>query len=630
MLLGLNNISKHFGTETLFENISFEVAETDKIGLIGINGAGKTTLFKILTGEMTHDGGDIFKNRNLKIGYIRQHFAAKENTGIFDEVLKTFDYLTDIERELEDINLDIEIKNGDINTLTRRQHELSEKFADMGGFVYKSHIKSTLTGLGFSEDDFSKKLNVLSGGELTRVQLAKLLLSDCNLLLLDEPTNHLDITSTIWLEDFLSNYKGSVIVISHDRYFLDKVTNKTIEISGKRLFSYKGGYTEFMRKKQEFAMSENRRNENTRKEIERIYGIVEQQRSFNREKNIKTAESKLKMIERLENTLTEDIKEEKEIRFKFKTEISSGNDVLFADNLSAAFNGRTLFTDINMHITKGERIFLIAPNGAGKTTLFKKIISGGDGIRLGANVKIGYYDQTQQNLDNSKTILDEIRDAYPLFKETELRNACAAFLFRGDDVFKSIESLSGGERARVSLLKLMLSGSNFLMLDEPTNHLDIASKEALEQSFADYSGTMLVISHDRYFINKLADKIYHLTPDGIKIYEGNYDYYLEKINNVTQKNTSKCGVKNDYRLQKERDAALRRLNNALKKCENKIAELEQRQSELEITMNDTSVSSDYGKLSELTAQLDEVTSALDSEMENWENIQTELDGYNNE
>lgn len=630
MLLGLNNISKHFGSETLFDNITFEVAESDKIGLIGINGAGKTTLFKILTGEMPYDSGDIFRNRNLKIGYIRQHFNADENIDIFGEVLKVFNPLIEIEHELEDINLDIELKNGDMTGLTERQHTLSEKFADMGGFVYKSHIKSTLTGLGFSEQDFSKKVNVLSGGELTRVQLAKLLLSDCNLLLLDEPTNHLDIASTVWLEDFLSSYKGAVIVISHDRYFLDKVTNRTLEISGHRLFSYKGGYTEFMHKKQEFIASENRRNENTKKEIERIYGIVEQQRSFNREKNIKTAESKLKMISRLENTLTEEIKEEKSIRFKFAADIVSGNDVLFTDNLSASFDGRTLFNNVNIHITKGERIFLIAPNGAGKTTLFKTILSQNESIHLGTNVNIGYYDQTQQNLSDSKTVIEEIRDAYPTLKETEIRNACAAFLFRSDDVFKNIKSLSGGERARVALLKLMLSGSNFLMLDEPTNHLDIASKEALEQSFSDYDGTMLIISHDRYFINKLADKIYHLTPNGIKIYEGNYDYYLEKLKSIPdipkQRNTSK----NDYKLQKERESALRKLNNALKKCEDKIFELETRQSELENTMNDSSVACDYDKITELTTQLNEINTALESEMNTWENIQTELEGFNNE
>lgn len=630
MLLGLNSISKHFGSETLFENITFEVAETDKIGLIGINGAGKTTLFKILTGELPYDSGDIFRNRDLKIGYISQHFKADENTDIFDEVLKSFSHIINIEHEIEDINLDIELKNGDINALAQRQHDLSEKFADMGGFVYKSHVKSTLAGLGFSEDDFSKKLSVLSGGELTRVQLAKLLLSDCNLLLLDEPTNHLDIASTVWLEEFLCNYKGSVIVISHDRYFLDKVTNKTLEISGQRLFSYKGGYTEFMRKKQEFIKSENRRNENTKKEIERIYGIVEQQRSFNREKNIKTAESKLKMIERLESTLTEDIKDEKKIRFKFKAEVSSGNDVLFAENLSAAFDGRTLFKNVNMHITKGERIFLIAPNGVGKTTLFKTILAGGENIRLGTNVKIGYYDQTQQSLDDSKTVIEEIRDAYPSLKETEIRNACAAFLFRGDDVFKNIKALSGGERARVSLLKLMLSGSNFLMLDEPTNHLDIASKEALEQSFADYGGTMLIISHDRYFINKLADKIYHLTPSGINIYEGNYDYYLEKIKDSQTGAKQKNPVKNDYKLQKERESALRKLKNALKNCENRISELEKLQSELEMQTNDSSVACDYDRIMELTTRLDETNSELESEMEKWENIQTELEGYNNE
>lgn len=627
MLLGLNNISKYFGSETLFENITFEVGEADKIGLIGTNGAGKTTLFKILTNEIPYDGGELFKNRNLKIGYIKQHFSADKNTDIFGEVLKAFDNLTDIERELEDINLDIELKNGDISILTQRQHVLSEKFADMGGFVYKSHIKSTLVGLGFAEEDFSKKLNVLSGGELTRVQLARLLLSDCNLLLLDEPTNHLDIASTVWLEDFLSSCRSSVMVISHDRYFLDRVTNKTLEISGKRLFAYKGGYTEFMRKKREFVMSEKRHNENTKKEIERIYGIVEQQRSFNREKNIKTAESKLKMIERLENTLTEDIKEEKEIRFKFQAENPSGKDVLFAENLNAAFDGRTLFENVNMHITKGERIFLIAPNGVGKTTLFKKILSDGENIRIGANVKIGYYDQTQQNLDNSKTVLEEIRDEYPEFTETELRNACAAFLFRGDDVFKNIQALSGGERAKVSLLKLMLSGSNFLMLDEPTNHLDIASKEALERAFEDYSGTMLIISHDRYFINKLADKIYHLTPGGIKIYEGNYDYYLEKIKETAEEPKAKQNVKNDYKLQKEREAALRKLNNALKNCENRIEELEKRQTETETAMSDGSAASDYGRLSELSAQLDEINAELENEMEKWENIQTELEGF---
>jgi len=633
MLFNLSGVSKYFGSTQLFDNISFEIGENDKVGLVGVNGAGKTTLFKILTKELPHDGGEIYTSKDLKLGYMQQYVLTDDNKTIFDEVLKVFDDLIKTEQQLEDINLDIELQNGDVVRLTEKQHTLSVKYENEGGFVYKSRIKATLMGLGFSEEDFCKRTEVLSGGEMTRVQLAKLLLANSNLLLLDEPTNHLDISAMEWLENFLVSYNGAVVVISHDRYFLDRVANKIFELDYGKLTVYSGNYSAYLQKKQEMVSAMESKYDNTMREIKRIEGIIEQQKRWNRERNIKTAESKQKMIDRLEQTLEAPPEEQEEIRFEFTANKSGGNDVLTAQDLKMSFDGRIIFKNVNMHIRRGERIFLLGPNGCGKTTLFKTLLEvyapqAGE-VKIGANIEIGYYDQTQNDLDIRKNVIDEIWDAYPKKTQTEIRNACAAFLFKGEDVFKDIDVLSGGEKARVSLLKLMLSGSNFLMLDEPTNHLDISSKEALENAFSGYDGTMFIISHDRYFINKLADKIYRLTPGGIKAYDGNYDYYIEKFKEETEP-AKKEQKLSDYRFKKEQAAQLRKLKNNISKTEDKIELTEQKITELEESLGDPQIAADYNKIIEITNAIDKHKLELELLYAEWENLHNELNEFQQE
>ena len=632
MLLNVNDLSKFFGADPLFEGVSFSVEDRDKIGFIGSNGAGKSTLFKIILGQSQYDGGTITFGKDLKIGYMEQFLVKDENASVFDETLKVFDELINIENEINDINLEIEMGSGDALALADRQHVLNEKYDRLGGFVYKNKTRSTLIGLGFSEEDLNKKINVLSGGEATRVQLAKLLLSDCNLLMLDEPTNHLDIDSAKWLEDFLSSYNGAAIIISHDRYFLDKVTNKTMELENKVLTMYKGNYSTFKILKEEYIKTLENKYENTKREIERIEGIIEQQRRWNRERNIRTAEHKQKSIDRLKQDLVAPPDEEEHISFEFATNKSGGNDVAILENISVGFDGNTLLRNINMHIRRGERIFLIGPNGCGKTTLFKTILGinepMGGTVKLGANVEPGYYDQRQDDLDKRKTVIDEVWDKYPKMTQTEIRNALAVFMFKGEDVFKDIDALSGGEKARVSLLKLMLSGSNFLMLDEPTNHLDIASKEALENAFENYSGTMFIISHDRYFINRLADKIYKLTPNGIEIYAGNYDYYESCMKEEKAPETKTVKV-NDYKLKKEYEARLRKLRNDITKCENETEKIELENAGLEERLLDPEISGDYTKILEITKEIDANKQKLDELFEKWESLNNELEREEN-
>ena len=572
MLIKLDNISKYFGSRMLFENISFEISEGEKIGFIGENGIGKTTLLKIITGEISHDDGTITKNNILKIGYLSQQAPEDKNTTVFDEVLTAHSHLINLEQKIADITLDISLGDGDVTKLAELQHKYSLEFEQGGGFVYKSITRSTLLGLGFTEDDFSKKISLLSGGEKTRVMLAKLLLSDCNLLLLDEPTNHLDIQSVEWLENFLSSYNGACFVISHDRYFLDKVTTKTYELFENKMYSFSGNYSTYQKKREELFSAIQKKYENTVQEIERIEQIIKQQRSWNRERNIKTAESKQKAIDRLAKTLVAPPSEHDTISLEFRAEETGGNDVLNVENLSVFYENKNILNNINFNIKRGERIFLLGANGCGKSSLFKAILNLVDHTgeaKLGSKVSVGYYDQHQSDLNPDNTIFDEIYDSYPEKTVTEIRNACAAFLFYGEDVFKPISSLSGGEKARVSLIKLMMSGSNFLMLDEPTNHLDISSKEALENSFSEYTGTMFIISHDRYFINRLADKIIYMENSGIIQYLGNYDYYLSKKIDILSEKTKSEKV-NQYKLEKEERAQLRKLKSLIEKTEKAI------------------------------------------------------------
>ncbi|MFA7637079.1 MAG: ABC-F family ATP-binding cassette domain-containing protein [Monoglobales bacterium] len=628
MLIKLDNISKFFGSRLLFENISFEIAEGEKIGFIGENGIGKTTLIKIMTGEISYDDGTITKNNNLKIGYLSQQAPEDKNTTVFDEVLSAYPKLIQLEKQIEDVTLDISLGSGDAQQLAELLHKLSDEYEKEGGFVYKSLSRSTLIGLGFAEEDFSKKLSMLSGGEKTRVMLAKLLLSDCNLLLLDEPTNHLDIQSVEWFENFLVAYKGACLAISHDRYFLDKVTTKTFELFENKIYSFSGSYSVYQQKRTELFNSIEKKYQNTMQEIERIERIIKQQRAWNRERNIRTAESKQNSIDRLAKTLVAPPSEHDRISFEFRADKTGGNDVVVAENVSVSYDGTRIFDDVSFTIKRGERIFLLGANGCGKSSLFKAILGileHGGSVRLGSNISVGYYDQHQSDLDPAKTIFDEIYDCYPDKTITEIRNACAAFLFYGDDVFKKISTLSGGEKARVSLIKLMMSGSNFLMLDEPTNHLDISSKEALENSFAQYSGTMFIVSHDRYFINLLADKIFYMDSGGITEYLGNYDYYLSKKTESTQE-TVKEEKPNSYKLEKEERARIRRLQNSLLKTEENIEKIEAEIARLQELLLTPEIATDYAEAVKVSGQLDDAKKSLDSLMEEWEKINLELDG----
>ena len=630
ILLTASNIKKMFLDETLFDGVSFNVDSSDKIGFVGINGAGKSTLFKIINGEMDYDSGEIFKSKGLKIGYLEQYACADSQNTIWEEMLTVFDEVISIEQELEDIRFDIENKTSDLEQLINRQNTLQERFSELEGFYYKSKIKGVLLGLGFSEEEFSLEVGKLSGGQKTRVSLGKILLSNSNLLLLDEPTNHLDIESVEWLEGFLQGYKGAFIVISHDRYFLDKVTNKTFEMEAGRFRSFNGNYTAYAAQREIDKKTEERNYENTVREIERLEGIVEQQRRWNRERNIKTAESKLKVIEKLEKDLVKPQNDDEEIRFSFKAIQGGGNDVVITEGLGMRFGDKRLFSNADMLITKGEKVFLLGPNGCGKTT-FLKIIMGmyepteGE-YKIGANIHVGYYDQIQENLSMDKTIFDEIYDEYPTLTQTEIRNALAVFLFRGEDVFKEIKKLSGGERARVELVKLMLKKTNLLIMDEPTNHLDIESREALESALSDYDGTILMVSHDRYFINKTADRILYLSPDGIKSFNGGYDDYVKAIESRVdepEKKVSSGAI--DYKEQKRLEAKKRKVANDFKKTEEKITETEDKITELGESLNDPSIATDYEKISEISQSIDALNAELEALYEEWERLQIEME-----
>lgn len=630
MLLNCSNIKKMFGDETLFDSVSFNVDDNDKIGFVGANGAGKSTLFKIISGTEQYDEGNIFKNKQLQIGYLEQYACNNSEKTLIDEMTEVFSDIIEAEQELDDIRFDIENNNGNLDYLIKRQNKLNEMIEQRDGFYYKSRVRSMLLGLGFSEDEFSMKVSSLSGGQKTRVALGKILLSNANLLLLDEPTNHLDIQSVEWLEEFLKSYKGAFIIISHDRYFLDRVTNKTFDLENSHFYSFNGNYSFYSEQKEIDKKTQQRRYENTKKEINRLEGIVEQQRRWNREKNIKTAESKLKVIERLEKELVEPEQTENNMFYSFRSCGGGGNDVLITEKLSKSFDENKLFSNADVHIVKGERVFLLGPNGCGKTT-FLKIIMGiyeqdSGSYKIGANIFPGYYDQLQENLSLEKSIIDEISDEYPDLTQTQIRSALAAFLFKGDDVFKIIGTLSGGERARVELVKLILKKINFLILDEPTNHLDIESREALEKALYDYDGTMLIVSHDRYFINKLATRIIYMDSDGLTSYDGDYDYYLSKSKSaaVEEPQTKTVSAVNDYQEQKRIAAQKRKAVNRHKKVMELISELEAKIEEKNFELMKPEIATDYIKASEITTELSELNDEVEKLYEEWEQLEEEV------
>lgn len=628
-ILTVNNIKKMFGTDVIIQNITFEVQKGDRIGLVGINGSGKTTLFKVLNGEYTADEGTFTPARETSIGYMEQHVCRDMEKPAFDEVMTVFAPLLKMEAEIEVLTTKISEMPENLNELIEKQAELNDRFIADGGLTCRNRAKSTLIGLGFAPEQIYAPIGVLSGGQKAKIQLAKMLLGESNLLLLDEPTNHLDIPSVEWLEDFLKNYNGSYIVISHDRYFLDAVTNRTFEIENTHLTEYKGNYTKYLQLKEENRLAMQRVYDNTQREIKRIEGIIEQQKRFNQERNYVTIASKQKSIDRLQATLEKPEDDPDTIIFQFKASQRGGNDVLEAEELALSFGDHRLFKNVNLDIKRGEKVFLIGPNGCGKTSLLKVLLhiykqTFGD-FRFGANIDIGYYDQAQGNLDESKTVIDEIWDLHPYMTQTQVRSALAVFLFKGEDVYKPVKGLSGGERARVLLLKLMLSKANLLILDEPTNHLDIGSCEALENALLGYDGTLFVVSHDRYLINKLADKIYYLTPSGTTLYLGNYDAYLEarqkqeaaKAAAEAENENAVPKANTVYKQKKERASEIRKRRAALSKCEREIEAAEAEIDTLNGQLSNPETASDYEKMMEITNKITEQKALADSLMNDW-------------
>lgn len=633
IILSCKNINKSYGIETILEDITFSINEGEKAGFIGPNGAGKSTLFKIITGEIEADSGELFIDKNKRLGYLSQHLSLSLESTIFEEMLQVFDNLIAMEKRL-DILAGImnepydPLKEEYHNKIIKEYTSLSEVYDNSGGYVFRTEISKILKGLGFNEEDFEKKINILSGGQKTRVALCKLLLIKPDILLLDEPTNHLDLDAIEWLEDYLKGYKGTIIIISHDRYFLDAITSSTFELINGHVNSYNGNYSRFMEEKKANYEIQLKAFNLQQTEIKRQEEIIERYKSFNREKSIKAAESRQKALDKVERIKAPD-KDPRASRISFETQIKSGNDVLHIENLSKSFGEKMLFHDLYLDIRKEEKIALIGANGRGKTTLFKIIkdeVIPDNGFKvLGKNVFIGYYDQEQSNLNPMNTVLDEVWDDYPELTTTEVRNALAAFLFTGDDVFKKISTLSGGEKCRINLLKLMLSKANLLLLDEPTNHLDIVSREALEDAILGYDGTVFVISHDRYFLNKVISKIYELNEDGIKEYLGNYSYFMDKKKNPLRfeaeeeyQGKTKTQIQLEKKKKKEQDKLIKEQKLLINNIENSIAELEDELNLLQNKLCLEEVYSNPQKAEEVNKSIKETQSKLDKLYEEWE------------
>ena len=637
LLLTVKDLKKTFVERTLFENVSFDVDSNSRIGLIGPNGSGKTTLFKIIMGEESYDSGLVSKNGGAIIGAMSQH-VENEDTPMMECMLRVFSRLINLEAELEEINSLIDLGNGDTERLVIRQQRITEEYERNGGLTYRSRARATALGLGFVEADFDRHVSSFSGGEKNKIQMARILLSDANLLLLDEPTNHLDIQSVEWLENYLTFCDKAFILISHDRYFLDKVTNRTIELTPKKAVSYTGGYSVYMEKRSTEREIQLRHYKNTCKEIRRIQGIVEQQRRWGQERNFVTAEAKLNQIERLKSTLVEPERNAATIRFGLTAGQVSGNDVLTCEDVHKSFDGNLVVNNVSFEVKKGERVFLIGANGCGKTTLLKMIagiLPPDSGIlRIGANVMPGYYDQTLSNLSHNKTVLSEAwDDYYAELTHTQIRNILASFLFRTEDeVKKPVSLLSGGEKARLQLLKLMMSNANFLLLDEPTNHLDIDSRNALESALDDYEGTMLIVSHDRFLINNLADKIIYMSDEGTDVYYGGYDDFIAereareamREQYVEESDPTESAAKLEYKTKKQRQSAINRKRGEVSRREKEYEQIEARIEELTHKLTLPEICTDYVKSSELSEELESIRERSNGVLAEWDEAQSEL------
>jgi len=635
MILSCQNISKTFIDQTVLQNVSFHIEDHEKAAIVGVNGAGKTTLLKIIVGALEPDTGLITLSKDKTIGYLAQNDAVDSSNTIYEELLSVKQDLITLEAQIRQCEADMKHAEGEpLNALMKQYTDMTHAFETGGGYLFRSELLGVLNGLGFSEDEYQKSVSTLSGGQKTRVALGKLLLQKPDLIILDEPTNHLDMSSTSWLETFLLNYSGAVLIVSHDRYFLDHIASKIIEIDQSKATSFSGNYTAYAAKKEQLRVAAWHAYLNQQREIKHQEEVIDKLKSFNREKSIKRAESRQKMLDKIEiiDKPTETVAD---MKLTLTPHKRSGNDVLSVQELSKAYDGNVLFEQVSFEIKCGEHVAIIGDNGTGKTTLLKilnELAQADNGtFRLGANVEIGYYDQEHHVLHEEKTLFEEISDDYPYLTNTEIRNVLAAFLFTGDDVFKRIQDLSGGERGRVSLAKLMLSNANFLILDEPTNHLDILSKEILEDAINHYEGTVLYVSHDRYFINKTAHRILELTEHHFINYIGNYDYYLEKHDTILKTVLPAAGsnnlvksddtdVKKDWKAQKEEQARLRKRENDLKKCEEKIADLEQRKKEIEAELSDPANGTQLKKLQELTKETALIASQLETLYEEWENL----------
>ncbi len=606
MIITCSNVNKSFGENTVLSDISFLLNEKDKAAIIGVNGCGKTTLFKLITGELLPDGGDIIMPKGTEIGYFSQNLSIDSENTIWEELSLVFDDLKEIEIRKRQMEQDMKRTTGEaLDELMAKYSALNEEFERRNGFEWESRVRGVIKGLGFGDDEGNKKINTLSGGQKTRCALGRLLLMNPHLLLLDEPTNHLDIDSIKWLEGYLSAYNGTVIIISHDRYFIDRTTTKIIEIENGTARVYSGNYSEYTKRKKKERENQKHRYINQQREIKKTEESIAKLKSFNREKSIKRAESKEKALEKMERINKPDPLPDK-MRFEFMMKRESGYNVLDVENISKSYGDNRLFESLSFEVKKGEKIALIGANGTGKTTLIKIIMglvkADGGKIIKGSNVEIGYYDQEHNTLEANKTVFEEIGDAYPRMTETEIRNILAAFLFKGDDVYKNVELLSGGEKGRLALAKIMLSEANLLILDEPTNHLDIYSKEILEDALIDYRGTLLFISHDRYFINKIADKVIELKDGKIKTYLGNYDYYEEKKEEqaLPAANVLKAEpVKSDWQLQKEQAAEKRRAEAKRKRLEAEIEKTENEIDELYRLLEDNDVATDPVRAAEV-------------------------------
>lgn len=641
MILACNNINKSFIDKDILKDVSININENEKVAIVGDNGCGKSTLLKIIVGIINSDSGDVITSKNTQIGYLAQHQDISSDKTLYDEILSSRMDILNLEDEMNKTHQLMDTSTGEeLDRLVSKYSSLTQEYQRKNGYSYKSEVIGILNGLGFPEEDYKKSINQFSGGQKTRIALGKILLTNPDVLILDEPTNHLDINSINWLENYLLNYKGAVIIVSHDRYFLDKLVTKVIHIELCKATTYMGNYTEFNQKytkQREIAL---KHYENQQKEIKHQQEVIDKLKSFNREKSIKRAESRQKALDKID-VLDKPVELNNQMRLSFKPNIESGNDVLHVEGLSKSFGQLQLFNDISFDIKKGEKVALIGDNGTGKTTILKilnRFLPADNGLfKLGTNVTIGYYDQEQQLFDNNNTLFDEISDLRPELTNTEIRNILAAYLFTADDVFKKISSLSGGEKGRLSLAKLMLSNANFLILDEPTNHLDILSKSILENAINAYEGTVLYVSHDRYFINTTATRILSLSNNTIYNYIGNYDYYLEKktivenCNSTTVDTLSNCTNLNsstivdsdsklDWKAAKEAQAAERKKQNAIKKIETEISKIETRISEIDEQMADPSIASDISKLMPLSTEKEELEEKLLYLLEQWEKL----------